>query len=593
MITCVKKLSITGVRVLSFLVNSFEKLFLSQDTFFKITILIFSLVLSNLFFEVQSSYALKPTPSLSVSLLSASNIELHSSDILSKPNHAVTLPMYLNVKTNNPTGTGTYVDVEKTAFTDIHDSSNTSSINMISSGVGVEHLADFAENTFAGSFDCEIEHPEREPEEWDPLDLASGSVHDTHYGISSGNETLGNNICFAIGIKLGHNLPTGTYQNKVIFSTVTNEYPTEANLITGTEFKTKIFSLLSAPLTVVNDIKKFEHSTVAPPEGATVVHLEIDETSDRAVLAWLDKDTQTVYYYSEAEKLYLNPDCKNMFSYFGVENLDLKPFDSSKVTNMNFMFANMYEVKSIDFSRFNTSNVTDMGRLFFKTWIKKLDLSSFDTRNVIYMNAMFMEAYSLNELNISSFNTSNVWFMGNMFQNTHSLKSLDIRHFNTQKVTHMQNMFYYSAIESLDLSNFDTSKVKDMSSMFSCMSNIEELNLSSFNTSNVTNMSGMFNKTKKLRSLDISNFDTSKVTNFNEMFSNEDSSAATEKLEHIYIKHDFDLSSGATFQKLFNGRTTLRGGEGSFLPDPSTADKTWLRIDDPVNGRPGYFTRKP
>ena len=52
MITCVKKLSITVVRVLSFLVNSFEKLFLSQDTFFKITILIFSLVLSNLFFEV-------------------------------------------------------------------------------------------------------------------------------------------------------------------------------------------------------------------------------------------------------------------------------------------------------------------------------------------------------------------------------------------------------------------------------------------------------------------------------------------------------------------------------------------------------------
>jgi len=52
MITCVKKLSIIVVRALSFLVNSFEKLFLSQDTFFKITILIFSLVLSNLFFKV-------------------------------------------------------------------------------------------------------------------------------------------------------------------------------------------------------------------------------------------------------------------------------------------------------------------------------------------------------------------------------------------------------------------------------------------------------------------------------------------------------------------------------------------------------------
>ena len=593
MITCVKKLSITGVRVLSFLVNSFEKLFLSQDTFFKITILIFSLVLSNLFFDLQSTYALKPTPTLSVSLLSNSNIELHSSDILSKPNHAVSIPNYLNIKTNNTTGTTTFIDIEKTTFTDVSDSSNTATINMIPDGQEKEYLADIGENTFAGSNDCEIDHPEREPKNWGSLDLSSGSVHETNYGISIGDEVSGFNMCFAIGVKLGNSLPTGTYQNKVIFSTVTNEYPTEANLIAGTEFKTKIFSLLSAPLTVVNDIKKFERSTVAPPEGVTVVHLEIDETSDRAVLAWLDKDTQTVYYYSEAEKLYLNPDCKNMFSYFGVENLDLKPFDSSKVTNMNFMFANMYEVKSIDFSRFNTSNVTDMGRLFFKTWIKKLDLSSFDTRKVIYMNAMFMEAYSLNELNISSFNTSNVWFMGNMFQNTHSLKNLDIRHFDTQKVTHMQNMFYNSAIESLDLSNFDTSKVKDMSNMFSRMSNIEELDLSNFNTGNVSNMSGMFNKTKKLRSLDISNFDTSKVTNFNEMFSNEDSSAATEKLEHIYIKHDFDLSSGTTFQKLFKGRTILRGGNGSFLPDPSTADKTWLRIDDPANGHPGYFTRKP
>ena len=160
MITCVKKLSITGVRVLSFLVNSFEKLFLSQDTFFKITILIFSLVLSNLFFEVQSSYALKPTPTLSVSLLSNSNIELHSSDILSKPNHTISIPNYYNVKTNNTTGETTYIDVEKTAFTDINDSSNTASINMISNERIIEHFADIGENTFAGSIDCRKESPD-------------------------------------------------------------------------------------------------------------------------------------------------------------------------------------------------------------------------------------------------------------------------------------------------------------------------------------------------------------------------------------------------------------------------------------------------
>ena len=583
MITCVKKLSITGVRVLSFLVNSFEKLFLSQDTFFKITILIFSLVLSNLFFEVQLSYALKPTPTLSVSLLSASNIELHSSDILSKPNHAISIPNYYNVKTNNVTGATTYIDVEKTAFTDINDSSNTASINMISNERVIEHLADIGENTFAGSIDCRKESPDEEPEGWDPLDLVSSSIHNTHSSFSSATDSEGDDLCFAIGIKLGNNLPTGTYQNKVIFSTVTNEYPTEVNLIKGEDFRSTVWRL-----SPTRDIKHFERSSVAPPEGAAAVHLEVDETSDYPFLGWVDEASETFYYYSEAEKIYLNPDCKSMFASVDYEKIDLTPFDSSKVTSTYDMFSNLYGTKEIDFSKFNTSNVTNMGRMFYKNSTPKLNLSNFDTRNVIYMNAMLMEAWGIEELNLSSFDTSNVWFMGNMFKNTHKLKNLDVHHFNTQKVKHMQYMFYGSGATSLDLSHFDTSKVEDMSKMFAEMANITELDLSNFDTSNVKDMSRMFDHTAELRTLDLSNFNTSKVTDFSKMFANE----YINKLERIYVKQDFDTSAGTDFTNIFTGRTNLRGGNGSFLPDPSTADKTWLRIDDPTNGRPGYFTRK-
>lgn len=583
MITCVKKLSITGVRVLSFLVNSFEKLFLSQDTFFKITILIFSLVLSNLFFEVQSSYALKPTPSLSVSLLSASNIELHSSDILSKPNHVISIPNYYNVKTNNVTGATTYIDVEKTAFTDINDSSNTASINMISNERVIEHLADIGENTFAGSIDCRKESPDEEPEGWDPLDLVSSSIHNTHSSFGNATDSEGDDLCFAIGIKLGNNLPTGTYQNKVIFSTVTNDYPTEVNLIKGEDFRNTVWRL-----SPTRDIKHFERSSVAPPEGAATVHLEVDETSDYPFLGWVDEDRETFYYYTEAEKIYLNPDCKSMFASVDYEKIDLTPFDSSKVTSTYDMFSNLYGTKEIDFSKFNTSNVTNMGRMFYKNSTPKLDLSNFDTRNVIYMNAMFMEAWGIEELNLSSFDTSNVWFMGNMFKNTHKLKNLDVHHFNTQKVKHMQYMFYGSGATSLDLSHFDTSKVEDMSKMFAEMANITELDLSNFDTSNVKDMSRMFDHTAELRTLDLSNFNTSKVTDFSKMFANE----YINKLERIYVKQDFDTSAGTDFTNIFTGRTNLRGGNGSFLPDPSTADKTWLRIDDPANGHPGYFTRK-
>ena len=583
MITCVKKLSITGVRVLSFLVNSFEKLFLSQDTFFKITILIFSLVLSNLFFEVQSSYALKPTPSLSVSLLSNSNIELHSNDILSKPNHTISIPNYYNVKTNNTTGATTYIDVEKTAFTDINDSSNTTSINMISNERVIEHLADIGENTFAGSIDCRKESPDEEPEGWDPLDLVSSSIHNTHSSFGNATDSEGDDLCFAIGIKLGNNLPTGTYQNKVIFSTVTNDYPTEVNLIKGEDFRNTVWRL-----SPTRDIKHFERSSVAPPEGAATVHLEVDETSDYPFLGWVDEDRETFYYYSEAEKIYLNPDCKSMFASVDYEKIDLTPFDSSKVTSTYDMFSNLYGTKEIDFSKFNTSNVTNMGRMFYKNSTPKLDLSNFDTRNVIYMNAMFMEAWGIEELNLSSFDTSNVWFMGNMFKNTHKLKNLDVHHFNTQKVKHMQYMFYGSGATSLDLSHFDTSKVEDMSKMFAEMANITELDLSNFDTSNVKDMSRMFDHTAELRTLDLSNFNTSKVTDFSKMFANE----YINKLERIYVKQDFDTSAGTDFTNIFTGRTNLRGGNGSFLPDPSTADKTWLRIDDPANGHPGYFTRK-
>ena len=583
MITCVKKISITGVRVLSFLVNSFEKLFLSQDTFFKITILIFSLVLSNLLFEVRLSYALKPTPTLSVSLLSASNIELHSNDIISKPNHAISIPNYYNVKTNNVTGATTYIDVEKTAFTDINDSSNTASINMISNERVIEHLADIGENTFAGSIDCRKESPDEEPEGWDPLDLVSSSIHNTHSSFSSATDSEGDDLCFAIGIKLGNNLPTGTYQNKVIFSTVTNEYPTEVNLIKGEDFRNTVWRL-----SPTRDIKHFERSSVAPPEGSNTVHLEVDETSDYPFLGWVDEDSETFYYYSEAEKIYLNPDCKSMFASVDYEKIDLTPFDSSKVTSTYDMFSNLYGTKEIDFSKFNTSNVTNMGRMFYKNSTPKLDLSNFDTRNVIYMNAMFMEAWGIEELNLSSFDTSNVWFMGNMFKNTHKLKNLDVHHFNTQKVKHMQYMFYGSGATSLDLSHFDTSKVEDMSKMFAEMANITELDLSNFDTSNVKDMSRMFDHTAELRTLDLSNFNTSKVTDFSKMFANE----YINKLERIYVKQDFDTSAGTDFTNIFTGRTNLRGGNGSFLPDPSTADKTWLRIDDPANGHPGYFTRK-
>ena len=71
----------------------------------------------------------------------------------------------------------------------------------------------------------------------------------------------------------------------------------------------------------------------------------------------------------------------------------------------------------------------------------------------------------------------------------------------------------------------------------------------------------------------------------NDMYISED------KLETIYVNNDFNTAKLTDFSGMFQNRKKLRGGNGSYLADPDTADKTWLRVDRP--GVQGYFTRRP
>ena len=143
----------------------------------------------------------------------------------------------------------------------------------------------------------------------------------------------------------------------------------------------------------------------------------------------------------------------------------------------------------------------------------------------------------------------------------------------------------------IDVSNFDTSKVTDMSRMFYDLRNITSLDLSNFDTSKVTTMNRMFSGMSNLTSLDLSNFDTSKVTTMYSMFYLDE--IPKDKLATIYVNNDFNTTNLTDTYLMFANRKKLRGGNGSYLTNPLSADKTWLRIDDPAHGRPGYFTRKP
>ena len=470
----------------------------------------------------------------------------------------IEIPLNLTVNTNNKTGyTATLSsETENTALTNATSTAG-AKINSISS---IGPLGDFSNNTWGYKFWASTNYA--------PIPALSTPAQILQtVGKTNGNES--NQL--SIGMKLSNNLESGRYTNKLIFSILTNNYDYIAIMTEGPDFYAKLKDLESP----VNKIEHFKKSNVAPTASMNAVNIE-DEESDYEIKLWFDWDdnNKTAYYYTEPEKVYLNEDSNSMFFRMPEEELknildiDLSGFDTSKVVDMRFMFANMENLISLNLSNFNTSKVTNMA-------------------------SMFSNMYNLTSLNLSNFDTSKVTNMASMFGAMHSLTSLDLSNFDTSKVTNMGNMFsdMYGLI-SLNLSNFDTSKVTNMDSMFRGMSNLTTLDLSNFDTSNVTSMYAMFSNMFNLTTLDLSNFDTSKVTSMYTMFALRDEDKLKDKLEKIYVNNDFNTAKLTTsFTEMFRNRKKLRGGNGSYLADPSTADKTWLRVDRP--GVQGYFTRKP
>lgn len=246
-------------------------------------------------------------------------------------------------------------------------------------------------------------------------------------------------------------------------------------------------------------------------------------------------------------------DMKGMFAGCKkLERLNLKGWDTSKVTDMSYMFHNCGVKKlKLDLSGFDTSKVEDMHSMFLESHVEKLDLSGFDTSKVTDMHSMF-DACSMKKLDVSGFNTSKVTDMHNMFRNCYALEKLDVRKFNTSKVVSMYCMFAdCKKLKSLDVSGFDTSKVEKMNSMFQSCYALEKLDLSTFDTSHVTAVGSMFENCRTLKELKLSDFDTSKTTSMNEMFAG---CYAVEKLD----LSSFDTSNVSFMNSMFKNCKSLK-----------------------------------
>ncbi|MBB1536271.1 BspA family leucine-rich repeat surface protein [Candidatus Saccharibacteria bacterium] len=554
-------------------------------------------------------------PTLSASVDQA-NLQVNGNQVINSTDKTTEIPFNFTVNTNNRTGyTATLsAETENTALTN-SSSTTGAKINSVSNILSLNNLPN---NSWGYKFGASMNYA--------PIPALSTPAQILQTtGKTNGNES--NQL--SIGMKLADNLESGNYTNKLILSFVSNPYQMRAVMTNGPDFNTRVGNLdpnqayyaqsPSDHIPTKPNIKSFKRSTVAPVSSISTINIEDSDMSDYEIKAWYNTADQAVYYYTEPNVVFLNENSEAMFRWFTkMETIDLSSFNTSEVTTMNTMFYMMNSLKSIDVSGFNTSKVTDMNAMFDLTGvIEQLDVSNFDTSNVTDMKWMFFGLNKLKKLNLTNFDTSrvtnmygmfdamtdvseikfgtnfntrNVTNMGRMFSRTSSIQQLDLSHFNTGNVTAMNDMFsLMTSLTQINFgANFDTSNVTDMTGMFYQSTSLVNLDLSHFNTRKVKSMISMFSQMSGLTILDISNFETPSLENAGSMFAIDP--GFSDNLEKIYVNQDFDTSKLTSSTNAFIRRNRLRGGNGSYLSDPVTADKTWLRVDRP--GVQGYFTRK-
>ena len=181
-------------------------------------------------------------------------------------------------------------------------------------------------------------------------------------------------------------------------------YIPPAYLIKGQDFNTAIKSFNN-----ITSIRFANEPPIDPTPGDLLVVSE-DTSPTKAYMAQLITGEIIVYPEEAGSSLVANKSCYRMFHGTSVTSINFNNFDTSKVTNMSYMFRNCELLTSLDLSNFNTSNVTNMSYMFngcsklVSICVKDL----WDISNVFASGNMFYGCTSIIGKSGTSYNSSKV-----------------------------------------------------------------------------------------------------------------------------------------------------------------------------------------
>ncbi len=296
----------------------------------------------------------------------------------------------------------------------------------------------------------------------------------------------------------------------------------------------------------------------------------------------------TVYFYSEADIIYLNANSSSMFRDFVNLTIidDLNNFSTINVTNMKDMFYSSGIGNISALANWNVSSVTDMAGMFGYTAISNLTpLSNWDVSSVEsmgqspYYEGMFIGCGNITSLTgLANWNVSSVTSMNEMFAFTSINDLTPLANWNVSSVIDMSGMFdTCSSLTSIaGLDNWDTSSVMYMATMFR-QTNISTISpLANWDVSSVTSMNYMFYNCTSLTSIvGLANWDTSSLTSMRVMFSNT-------VLTSLTGLENWDVSTVTDMGYMFRGCTNLTNA--SAINDWNIVNVTYVYNDNFSNG---------
>ena len=188
-----------------------------------------------------------------------------------------------------------------------------------------------------------------------------------------------------------------------------------------------------------------------------------------------------------------------LFEYFE-DKPDIVIINDNNEGIKNKMKYNLKSQNNIIIMKWNNS-LKNCSKMFYQlSNIISFDFSNFDSSKVTNMEFMFCGCISLTSLDLSNFDTSKVNNMQGLFSGCESLQTLIFKNYNTSSVTNMQSMFLgCSSLSFLNLNSYDTSLVTNLNYMFMDCVSLTNLDLNNFDTSNVQSMISMFNGCSSLK----------------------------------------------------------------------------------------------